>query len=579
MKKKKLNGFLNQLKKTYKYAGKEEKKHIGLFVLDVILICILKIVIPLFTAKRIVYLTDSIWNQLFITTFVILFSEVSFNFIKYFSDKHFNKYYLGTKKNLQLKLASETLKINTKTMNENSSGMFVDRMSNDVLNMTSIFIELIDYIISIITSIGVLFAIFFLNKYIFLLYLFFVVILIITECHKASAIQKLNKDNRKISEELTGFATELVRGSKDIKLLNCEDSFMKKADMEIDKMSKSDYELDMAWRRFGLISGSIWDLVDFAIICVGIVFLVSGSMTVAVMLVIINYRREILNISDVIQMFIERVKKYMVSSERVFDIIEEEKYPKEMFGEKHIDKLKGYIEFKDVSFKYDDNEVLKNMNFKINPNETIAFVGKSGVGKTTIYNLISKLYDVNSGTVLLDDYDIKKLDKETIRGNISVISQSPYIFNMSIKDNLKITKDDVTDDEIISACKMACLHDFIIGLKDGYDTIVGESGVTLSGGQRQRLAIARALIQNTEIILFDEATSALDNETQANIQKAIDNMQGTYTILIIAHRLSTVIGADKIFWIEDGKVADVGSHEQLLKSNENYRKLYELELM
>ena len=578
MKEKKLNGFFKHLKKTYKYAGRREKRHLGLFIVDAILICVLKVVIPLFTAKRIVYLTDSAWKQLFIVTFVILVSDVFFNIIRYLSDKHFNYYYMGTKKNLQLKLASETLKINTKTMNENSSGMFVDRMSTDVSNMTTIFIELIDYVTSLITSIGVLIAIFFLNKYIFLLYFVFAIVLFFVQFNRASTIQKLNKGNRKISEKLVGFATELVRGSKDIKLLNAESSFMEKAEGEVDKMSKSDYELDMTWCRFRMIKGSIFDLVDFTIMGIGIIFVPYGQLSIAVTLVIINYRREILNMSDVAERLIERVKKYLVSSERVFDIIEGDKYPKEVFGDRHINKLKGYIEFKDVSFKYDDNQVLKNINFKIKPNETIAFVGKSGAGKTTIYNLISKLYDVNSGEILLDDVNINDLDVETIRGNISVISQNPYIFNMSIKDNLKITKSKVTDDEIVSACKMACLHDFIVSLKDGYDTIVGESGVTLSGGQRQRLAIARALIQNTEIILFDEATSALDNETQANIQKAIDNMQGTYTILIIAHRLSTVIGADKIFWIEDGKVADVGSHEELLKSNENYRNLYELEL-
>ena len=222
--------------------------------------------------------------------------------------------------------------------------------------------------------------------------------------------------------------------------------------------------------------------------------------------------------------------------------------------------------------------MLKDINFKINPNETVSFVGKSGSGKTTLFNLISKLYTSKKGEILLDEVNINKLDKETVRSNISVISQNPYIFNMSIKDNLKVVKENASDDEIISACKMAALHDYIMGLKDGYDTIVGESGVTLSGGQRQRLAIARALIQNTEIILFDEATSALDNETQGKIQDAINNMQGIYTILIIAHRFSTVVGADKIVVVDDGKVVGIGTHEELLENNDIYKKLYELEL-
>ena len=157
--------------------------------------------------------------------------------------------------------------------------------------------------------------------------------------------------------------------------------------------------------------------------------------------------------------------------------------------------------------------------------------------------------------------------------------QNPYIFNMSIRANLKLVKSTVTDKEIEEACKLACLDDYIESLPNKYDTIVGEGGVNLSGGQRQRLAIARALVQNTKIILFDEATSALDNETQSKIQKAIDNLKGDYTIIIIAHRLSTIVNCDKIFVLENGKISDEGKHQELLKSNKYYKKLCETELI
>ena len=227
----------------------------------------------------------------------------------------------------------------------------------------------------------------------------------------------------------------------------------------------------------------------------------------------------------------------------------------------------------------DENvEVLNDVSFEIKPNETVSFVGKSGAGKSTIFNLIAGLYHVNQGSIYLDGIPVEELSKESLRGNLSIISQNPYIFNMSIRENLTIIKHDLTEEEMVLACKRARLHDFIMTLKDGYDTIVGESGVTLSGGQRQRLAIARALIQKTEIILFDEATSALDNETQAEIQQSIHNMQGEYTILIIAHRLSTVINSDRLILIDQGKVKGIGTHQELLEHNAIYKKLYELEL-
>ena len=222
--------------------------------------------------------------------------------------------------------------------------------------------------------------------------------------------------------------------------------------------------------------------------------------------------------------------------------------------------------------------VLNGLSFNIKANETVAFVGKSGTGKTTIFNLLCKMYDINQGDITIDKISINELDKDSIRGNITIISQNPYIFNLSIKENLKLVKENLTDKEIKEACKIACLDDFINSLPDKYDTIVGEGGITLSGGQKQRLAIARALIQKTEIILFDEATSALDNETQTKIQEAISNMKGEYTILIIAHRLSTIINSDRILVIDDGKIVGEGTHKELLKKNKVYKELYNAEI-
>ena len=237
------------------------------------------------------------------------------------------------------------------------------------------------------------------------------------------------------------------------------------------------------------------------------------------------------------------------------------------------------FEFKNVKFGYnEDNVILNDVSFKVKSRETVGFVGKSGAGKSTIFSLLCKMYDVDSGSITIDGVNINKLDKSSIRDNITIINQNPYIFNLSIRDNLKLVKENLTDDEMFEACKLACLDEYINSLPDGYDTIIGEGGVNLSGGQRQRLAIARALVQKTEIILFDEATSALDNETQEEIQDAIKNLKNDYTILIIAHRLSTIINCDRIVVLNDGIIEDSGTHYELLERCSEYKKLYEKEI-
>ena len=273
-----------------------------------------------------------------------------------------------------------------------------------------------------------------------------------------------------------------------------------------------------------------------------------------------------------------QLKEFALSAERIFEVIDHSKFKLEHYGNKRVNELSGKIEFKNVYFKYEKDSVLKGVSFNIEPKDTVAIVGKSGSGKTTIVNLISKIYEVDKGSILLDGNNINDLDKYSIRNNISVISQKPYLFNMTIKENLLLVSPNASQKQIENVCKICELHDYIMNLPKKYNTLVGEGGVTLSGGECQRVAIARALLMKTNIILFDEATSALDNETQENIQKAINNISSEYTMIIIAHRLSTIKNCNKIIVIDDGKVSGIGTHNELYKNNEIYKSLYEKEL-
>ena len=237
------------------------------------------------------------------------------------------------------------------------------------------------------------------------------------------------------------------------------------------------------------------------------------------------------------------------------------------------------ITFKNVNFHYVPNvPVLKNINLEIKKGETIALVGNSGGGKTTIVNLLPRFYDVVSGNILIDDIDIRDYTLESLRGNISVVFQDNFLFSGTIRENILFGKLNATDEEIQQATKMAYLDEFLITLKDGIDTQIGERGILLSGGQKQRVAIARAFIKNAPIVILDEATSALDNKSEAIVQKAIDNLMKDTTVFVIAHRLSTIQNADRIAVINEGVLAEIGNHEQLMKiPNGKYKALYEMQ--
>ena len=572
------NSFFVNFKKVYVYFKECKSILIGIGIITLIK-SIIGVFIPLLTAKVILYLTDGVWEQLLAAAALVMFFEILSSIFFIIDDKLSRKLKISVDIALQTRLTKEMLDVHISELDTKGTGVFIERLNSDASSLAWQFMSFTSYISSFLTSSGILLSVFIISKIMFV-YLFGVAFIIYLIRNRRTKIQnELRKELKDMHEDNTSLASEIIRGIRDLKVLNAKKNILDKNVDNIVRSSEQSNKIFGVGNKYYLITGFISDVSDFLFFILGIYLCNKSLLSLGSFLILYNYRDRVNGFLNSLVYLNESVKEFNLVSERVFEIIEDDSFKKETFGDTKLGKFEGNIEFRNVNFSYDGNkQVLNNLSFTIKPNEKIAFVGKSGSGKSTIFSLLCKLYNVSDGSIFLDGNDINSLDEASIRDNMSLITQEPYIFNFSIKENLLLAKSDASDKDIEDACKLACIHDFIMTLPDKYDTKLGENGVLLSGGQKQRIAIARALLMKTELILFDEATSALDNETQEEISKAIDNLKGEYTILIVAHRLSTVIGCDKIFVVDDGRIVDIGTHSELISRSAFYKHLYEMEI-
>ena len=393
---------------------------------------------------------------------------------------------------------------------------------------------------------------------------------------------KIKKTQEKIKEQSDKYvkeATENINGIREIKALGIKNNIEKRIFNTINHLFENTRKI----RKYEVIYYNLNNLVYFTlqfiiIFTCGYLF-IKGQISYSTFIMMEMYIWRIDEVVESISDFGVSYNKVTVSLKRIGEIINNKLYQDEQFGKINIKNCQGNIIFKNIKFKYSNEEdnILKGLNLTIEPNKKIAIVGRSGNGKSTIFNLLLRHFDNNEGQILIDNIKLQDLSEKSLRENISIIRQSPFLFNLTIMDNFKLVKENITLQEVREVCKKAYIDDYIMSLPNKYDTIIGEGGVNLSGGQKQRIAIARTLLLNTKIILFDEATSALDNESQEYIKKTIDNLVNDHTIIIVAHRLSTIIDADTINIIENGKLFASGTHEELLKNCDIYKNLYTAE--
>lgn len=456
-----------------------------------------------------------------------------------------------------------------------NSGVFVSRIFN-ANELSQVFEQIILYSSDVIRNLFYVIFIFTLNPYLAAFLIFNVLVDWFVYKEVIKCWVKYKKSNNKLREEAMGAYNDTIRGIKEVKNLHIEDNVLNRVDKllnhQIDESRKHSFRIE----NINFIEIVISKTFDVLFYLLSIYFILNGSFTLASFFIFIIYKDRVVNILPYFAKIKEILQTSNVTAEELFEVIEGSKFKKEKFGKKEVE-LSGDIVLKDVVFSYtkDEVNVLDGLSLTLNPGIN-ALVGASGAGKSTILNLINKTYNINSGSIETGGYNIKTLSKDSLRGSISVVSQEPYLFNLTIKENLRLVDPKISDEDIIEVCKKCRLHNDISMMEKGYDSLLGENGVRLSVGQKQRLAIARAFIKGSKIILMDEPTSALDNKNQHQITMAINEIvkDSGATVVIVAHRLSTIKDANNIIVLDNGKVDSVGNHDSLLKKSLIYQSLY-----
>lgn len=458
-------------------------------------------------------------------------------------------------------------------------GELINRLSSDPDRVLDLLNQLVKMILKIIMALIIVVVSFKISIFIGIEITIFAIIMGIISSKYFPVIKSTQKEIKKESDKLIKRATENLTGIREIKALGIKNNMVNLINNDIDNYCNKSLKINRYESVYNGLNNIVYYVLQFIILLTCGYLFIKGHIVYSVLMMVHTYIWRIDEVAETLSSFGVNYNKVKVSLSRIDEVVNNKIFKDEIYGDINLNNPKGNVTFKNVSFKYTkkENLTLDNLSLNIKTNQKTAIVGRSGNGKTTIFNLLLRYFDVTNGEVLIDGVDIKDLTEESLRKTISCVRQNPFLFNMSIFENFKIVKPDITLKEVKEVCKRAYIDEYIESLPKKYNTIIGEGGINLSGGQKQRLAIARTLLLNTKIILFDEATSALDNESQKYIKMTIDDLTKDHTIIIIAHRLSTIIDADEILVIENGKLESKGTHKELLKKSKVYKGLYENE--
>ncbi len=461
----------------------------------------------------------------------------------------------------------------------NKTGQLMSRLTNDVKYIEKSIVTIPNQLIRDgVTFIFTAALLFYLSWQWALYSMIGFVLLLVPFVAFAKVLRKLARKGHQKMADIYEFLAEKISGMRLIKAFTME----KEEQRNMRKANKKFFKLIMKSEKIDAIESPISEFLSTlgmaALIIIGGTALINETVTMGTLLAFLGALSAMYTPVKHLSGMNQRLQRAFAASERIYQILDEKSHILQIREPVILDSFRDSIEFKNVSFAYEKDEyVLKDINIEIKKGEIAAFVGPSGGGKTTLINLVPRFFDVLRGSICIDGIDIKNYLIKSLRGKMSMVMQDVILFNMSVRDNICYGLGEVEQEEVEKYASAANAHEFIMQLPEGYDTIVGERGVRLSGGQKQRISIARALIKDPEILILDEATAHLDTESELLVQQALDTLISSRTTLVIAHRLSTVRKADKIFVIDSGRIIEKGRHDELLKIDGLYRKMFEIQ--